>query len=361
MFQHSSFIRAAIVVSCSVLFIACSNQSRVVRLKSELLSGDQGARDYAVTELGKEAEKGNLDAIRILMASTEDEDVYPSNSPYTNKAHYSISRSQREAAVIALGREAEKGNLEAIRMLIASINNRKVDTSVRANRRGVETSVFDVAEKVVLKIRDPRAVEPLIAVVKRDGHVMGLEEDVLAQIKDPRAVEPLIAALSDGNLWVRAFAAKGLANIKDPRAVEPLIATMNNNPAPELSRYGTPEDVLAAVDALKEIRDPRAVDPLIDFLTKAGSDERWNAVEAATNALRAINDPKGVAVANEWGRRAKIAEERAFAEPGYRVPEPAAEGPGICTCTNKLTGIVLWKRKLSSRKECVDQCPEGNP
>ncbi|NIO20797.1 MAG: hypothetical protein GTN76_08680 [Candidatus Aenigmarchaeota archaeon] len=47
-------------------------------------------------------------------------------------------------------------------------------------------------------------------------------------IKDPRAVEPLIAALKDENSFVRFSVVEALGLIKDPRTVEPLIAALKD-------------------------------------------------------------------------------------------------------------------------------------
>jgi len=58
----------------------------------------------------------------------------------------------------------------------------------------------------------PRAVEP----------------QALGEIKDPRAIEPLIAASKDADVKVRRRAVQALGEIKDSRVVEPLIAARND-------------------------------------------------------------------------------------------------------------------------------------
>ena len=45
----------------------------------------------------------------------------------------------------------------------------------------------------------------------------------LGKLKDPRAVEPLIAAMKDPDALVRALAAKSLGGLKDPRALARMI------------------------------------------------------------------------------------------------------------------------------------------
>jgi len=84
--------------------------------------------------------------------------------------------------------------------------------------------------KNVRKYQEQRDVEKLIAALKERnwGNRIGMEAaKALGEIKDPRAVEPLIAALKDDDLpSVQMEAAKALGELKDPRAVEPLIAAV---------------------------------------------------------------------------------------------------------------------------------------
>ncbi len=59
----------------------------------------------------------------------------------------------------------------------------------------------------------------------------------LGEMRDPRAVEPLIAALKDKDYEVRVCAAIALGEMRDPRAVEPLIESMEDS-----GSMGTGED-----------------------------------------------------------------------------------------------------------------------
>jgi hypothetical protein len=140
----------------------------------------------------------------------------------------------------------------------------------------------------------------------------------LGKIKDPRAVEPLIAALKDTDSRVRFNAAAALVKTGVP-AVEPLIEAMRplvaapNSPAninnlkmveAGLVRIGTPavEPLIAALkdpdsnvrvmaaDALGKIKDPRAVEPLIAALKDSDSNVR----QMAARTLGEIKDPRSV-------------------------------------------------------------------
>jgi HEAT repeat protein len=125
----------------------------------------------------------------------------------------------------------------------------------------------------VEKMKARRDVKGLIKALgyKKDEYVRRYTARALGEIKDPRAVEPLIAALKDAEWIVREAAAYALGEIKDPRAVEPLIAALKDE-----NEYVRK----AAAYALGEIKDPRAVEPLIAALKDKDSDVRKAAAEA---------------------------------------------------------------------------------
>ncbi|HEV2486266.1 MAG TPA: HEAT repeat domain-containing protein [Terracidiphilus sp.] len=147
----------------------------------------------------------------------------------------------------------------------------------------------------------PPALEPLMATLK-DNNPNEYAEDGLVQIGGP-AVDPLIAMLNDANRSLREEAASVLGEIKDPRAVEPLIATLKDNTPPpkgpvELDANGFPlphpeegEGLREqSARALGEIEDPRADGPLIAAMRD--SDARVHQI--AAHALGEINDPQAV-------------------------------------------------------------------
>lgn len=78
------------------------------------------------------------------------------------------------------------------------------------------------AVDVLVEIGEP-TVKPLIQYLKdEDFHFRAIVAEILGKIKDPRAIEPLIQLLKDEkNLYVRAEAVWALANIGKP-AVDPL-------------------------------------------------------------------------------------------------------------------------------------------
>ena len=138
------------------------------------------------------------------------------------------------------------------------------------------------AAEALGKIKDPRAVEPLIEALKdKDFRVRWNAAEALGEIGDPKAVKPLIAALKDENSGVRSSAAFALGEIQDPRAVEPLIEALKDEDSDVRRRAAT---------ALGKIQDPRAVEPLIEALKDEDSGVRWRAAKA----LGEIGDPKAI-------------------------------------------------------------------
>jgi len=162
-------------------------------------------------------------------------------------------------------------------------------------------------------IGDRRAVDALLrALEHRDSFVRQYAAEALGQTGDVRAVEPLIVALRNkDNDSVQRSAARALGKIRDSRALSHLIATLNDRKAHEFVRTaaatalgdlgdraavktlittladGTARGYIknAAVGALGEIGDPHAVKPLKAILANKS---QWDLHEDATTALKKI-------------------------------------------------------------------------
>jgi len=130
----------------------------------------------------------------------------------------------------------------------------------------------------------------------------------LGRIRDPRAVEPLIRLLTDINPLVREAAARVLGDLKDARAVAPLVVALKNGnqeAGPALAGFGEaatvpladclqyPEASTAAAAALTSIGQP-AVGALIQAF---GSDNGYVRLGAA-RALSQIGDPRAAETLN---------------------------------------------------------------
>ena len=155
-----------------------------------------------------------------------------------------------------------------------------------------------VATMALGKLKDPRALEPLVALLTDKSVEVQNEFDIgflsnessivrrevaylLGELKDPRALEPLLALLTDKSPEVRRAATMALGELKDPRALEPLLALLTDK-SPEVRR--------AATMALGELKDPRALEPLLAQLTDKSPEVR----RAATMALGELKDPQAL-------------------------------------------------------------------
>jgi len=157
-------------------------------------------------------------------------------------------------------------------------------------------SLFE-AITFLAQVKDSRAVDPLLAIVKTRGKLARgaseLAANALGSIGDPRAVPGLIEVLEQtptpagrtDQAGLQTNIAKSLQSLGDVRAVEPLISILMR--CPEDKRKETPNDV---IKALGSFRDRRAIEPLVKFV-RGIEGEQINAVPSAFQALGTIGEP----------------------------------------------------------------------
>jgi hypothetical protein len=135
--------------------------------------------------------------------------------------------------------------------------------------------IIRYAIKALGDIKDTRAIASLSALLDDvDPNVREEVINALVKIGKP-AVEPLIVALNEEHSYVRWGAAKALGQIKDPRAIEPLFAVLQTIP---LCPVGYEIDVRwCLIWALAELKDNRLVEPLIELLKSKETVARWKA------------------------------------------------------------------------------------
>ncbi len=199
---------------------------------------------------------------------------------------------QREAVVNVLSKIGKP----AVEPLIAALNhqNQRIqkytywiytsDEQLALNLKNKR--IQEAAAKALGRIRDNRAVDPLIAALDhKDQDVQMAAAEALGLIGDLRAVAPLIRALNGKSypLSVVSTAARALGFLKAPEAVDPLIV---------LLKHEEKGLRLEAAVALGKIGDSRAVDPLIDACGDQWANVRWVAAEA----LGKLKDRKAHAV-----------------------------------------------------------------
>jgi HEAT repeat protein len=84
------------------------------------------------------------------------------------------------------------------------------------------------AAEALGNLKDPRAVEPLIRVLREEPENIGYYVPrALGEIGDDRAVDTLVGCLKDGNHNQREAATTALVQIGGPRSVEALIAALD--------------------------------------------------------------------------------------------------------------------------------------
>lgn len=135
-----------------------------------------------------------------------------------------------------------------------------------------------VAE-VVLQFGDT-AFEPLVQLLQRhdDSSARAWACQILGDLGNPRAVPVLIGCLGDINDQVRARAASALGRLGDRRAVPDLIRMMLSDPVPYVR--------IQVVRALGALGDPRALHYLIDAL----KDGEWWVRIRVVEALEQLGD-----------------------------------------------------------------------
>lgn len=203
------------------------------------------------------------------------------------------------------------------------------------------------------KIGDPRAVEPLMQMLLQNKTVYRDSlKQALISIGAP-AVEPLIETLQNTDPYLQEFAISALGEIKDPRAVSPLIAMLkeSNNHIPvykALVNIGEPSVVMLietlqdgdieaagyAAKALGEIKDARAVEPLISAL----NNEDFYYRDWVATSLGQIGDPKAIEplITSLKGYYAAIQDAAKEALVGFGA---IAVEPLIASLTNNDPGV----------------------
>lgn len=135
------------------------------------------------------------------------------------------------------------------------------------------------AAEALGRIRDARAVQPLIQALGDENDVVSMSAaQALLRMRES-AFESLVEALRDGSVLVRIGVVGVLGRTGDRRAVEPLIEALNDES--EFVRRVVPA-------SLGMIGDVRAVEPL----TRALEDRDKDVRKAAKEALKDIKGKK---------------------------------------------------------------------
>ena len=166
------------------------------------------------------------------------------------------------------------------------------------------------------RIEDKRAEPALLAILAGPGkYSIAFAARGLGAIKDPAAVEPLIALVSAAQTpaEVVVSAVRALASIGDARAAEPLVKLATET--------GDPNIRLESITALGTLRAAEGLPIVQDFLT-----DPWPVLRAAALRAAAAIDPERFVLVlssmepdSQWTVRAALAEVLATLPPGVAL------------------------------------------
>lgn len=187
-------------------------------------------RATAATALGKISDKR---AVEPLVNTLDDREIAP--------------REAAKEALIMIGDDRTVGfvislltKYDSITYIVASEVLLKFgDSAIKSLIAALKKSIKIEGERMysgnlinaLRLIKDPRAVDPIIKVlknVKENERERIYAVEALGEIGDHRAVGSLIKALKDKNWKVRMYIIEALGKIGDPRAIDPIIAHLSD-------------------------------------------------------------------------------------------------------------------------------------
>ena len=234
-----------------------TRNTKAVEALIQMLNVDDGwVRREAVISLGV---IGDMRAIDSLIPMLEDK--------------FDYVHKEADKSLYRLGWQPEGSPpIPDIKTLVA---NSDVEGLIKATAFEKDILIRIAAADALGEFSDPRAIAPLISLLKEDwpGAPYMNAVNSLAKIGSP-AVEPLIQLLQDGNQNIRAGTANALGKIGDTKAIDALISNLWDN---------IPFVRWSAADALGAIGDP-AVPRLIDVLDRLGR----HAPMATARALKKV-------------------------------------------------------------------------
>jgi HEAT repeat protein len=189
-----------------------------------------------------------------------------------------------------------------------------------------DSAVRRVAVEALGKLREARAVEPLIARLSDDNSdVRCAAAEALGQLGNRQAVEPLIVRLNDDNSDVRRAAAETLGRLSEAQAIEPLIARLSDGNSDVRRAAAKSLDELTwqaqtqaqqiayliATQACDEI--VRIGEPAVESLIASLKDDNWDVRRMAAEALVKISEPAVEPlvrrlVDEDWSMKRAVAE-----------------------------------------------------
>jgi HEAT repeat protein len=214
----------------------------------------------------------------MLIQRMDDKD--PKTRENTIKALVNMGPSVIEPLIMAF--ESKRPNIRdgAVKALV-DIGTPAVDPLIVALAKGKYPRVRMCAAEALGKIKDIRAVEPLISALENDDDVRIWAATALGEIGDIRAVRPLFSALKNAvktkHISEQVYITWAMEKL-GPHGIEPLIASLKNK---EL------EIIAAAYTFFIRRGEPGTETLLIDALNKHGNFTMANAfIRSGNNQLK---------------------------------------------------------------------------
>ncbi len=217
-----------------------------------------------------------------------------------------------EAAAVALNDRVMGIRRDAAKMLGRHKDRRGVDMLIEMLRTSNGRELEQVAT-MLGDIGDPKAVRPLIAVVNGQDPARGAAVEALAKFNDQRGKDVILKTLESTDAKVRKCSAYAFELMRDDRAVEPLVKMIRTDPDEPVRRaatwametYDTAEATGALIaaysDESPEVRYAsvrllgfRKGPDIMELLLKALKDESSKIRSEATHALFAFPDERAV-------------------------------------------------------------------
>ena len=217
------------------------------------------------------------------------------------------------ALIAALTDEHPRLRAEIAHML-GRIKDRTAGVSLVGLLKDSEASVREAAAEAIRHVADGATLAELVRLLEDPTH-RDTAAAVLGRLKDPGALEPLVAMLKSPDPTARLLAAKALDQLADPRSADAWIEAMASPDLREIAARSLKriselrERIAEILDRLRESEDTVALEearigvsmdliglgrPAVSGLLEALEDGLWVVREAAAQALGLIGDLRAV-------------------------------------------------------------------
>jgi len=217
------------------------------------------------------------------------------------------------ALVSALADENPRLRAEVAHML-GRIKNRAAGVPLVSLFTDPEPTVREAATEAFRHVADEAALAALVRLLEDPAH-RDTAAAVLGRLKDPGALEPLIAMLKSQDQTARFLAAEALEQLADPRSADAWIEVMAYPDLRDIASRSLKriselrERIVAILDRLRDNEDTVALEearigvsmdlialgrPVVADLLEALEDDLWVVREAAAQALGLIGDLRAV-------------------------------------------------------------------